>query len=448
MIALLLACRPTPVPTPVPPVPSPVPTPTGDTGAPSGPVDLRSPEEAQDLDPSPDVLHVSLTAASHSWEVDGVVVDGFAYNGQVPGPTLRARVGDTLVVDLTNDLGETTTIHWHGPTVPYAMDGAGWQVSPVPAGGTFTYTFTLQEPGTFWYHPHFDTDQQVDLGLYGVLVVEDPDDPPVDEELVVVFDSVGEVGASASNPGIDPSPTWWSVNGLREPVWRPQAGRTVRVRTVNVSNAGYLGLRGRVIATDQGLLQAASDQVVIVPGDRADLEVSVGPQMPAWTGERYSHAGLVPGPDLPLFTVEPSGAEAAPGPTDWGFSGIAPSVDPGRTDLRYVFTGSPSAGWEINGATWPVIVPDEVSLGSEVILEIRNLSSSHHPFHLHGMAFEVLSVDGVPPDVKTVEDTWDVAVQSVVRLRIEADNLGDWMSHCHILPHADSGMMTVLSVVP
>ena len=88
-----------------------------------------------------------------------------------------------------------------------------------------------------------------------------------------------------------------------------------------------------------------------------------------------------------------------------------------------------------------------MALGSEIVLEVRNVSPSHHPFHLHGLTFEVLSIDGIPPAQRLVEDTLDIGIRQTVRLRIEANNPGHWMSHCHILPHADEGMMTVLRVL-
>ena len=442
MIVWMLACKP---PTPVTEVPPTDPVSTADTATPAAPL-LSSPAEASDLDPDPRVLHVELAAAPHTWLAGDALVDGFAFNGQVPGPTLRATVGDELIVDLDNQLGTPTSIHWHGVHVPFAMDGAGWRVQPVPVAGAFRYRFTLTQAGTFWYHPHFDTAHQVDRGLYGVLVVGDPADPPVDDELIAVFDSAGEVEAGEHDPTVDPTPLTWLVNGLVQPVWRPASGTTVRLRAVNVSNAGYLELDGRVIAHDQGLLGEIGTSAVLAPGDRADLELSVGD--PGSFGTRaWSHAGPLLRDPIPLFSIEPQGASGPPAPLQWPLQARTPTPDPGRTDVRYTFTGSAMEGWEINGATFPTITPDTVALGSEVILEIRNLSPAHHPFHLHGMAFEVLSIDGVAPPVQRVEDTLDIAVQQVVRLRIEADNPGDWMSHCHILPHAENGMMTVFSVV-
>jgi FtsP/CotA-like multicopper oxidase with cupredoxin domain len=417
------------------------PVPTGDTAAPPRPT-LTSPAEATDLDPAAGSVRVELVAAPHVWNG----VDGYAYNDQVPGPTLRAVVGDTLTIELDNRLEMPTTIHWHGLEVPYAMDGAGWQVAPVAAGDTFTYTFTVQKAGTFWYHPHFNTERQVDLGLYGVLIVEDPEEPVL-EELVVVFDGPSEVVASQIDPTVDPSPTTWLLNGLEDPVWSPPAGETVRVRMVNASNAGYVALDDvRVIARDQGLLEAPESEFVLAPGDRAELEWSVGPEPSTLEPVPWSSAGPAAQPPLRLMDVEPVGDDPRPEHIDWGFVGTLPTEDPGRTDLRYTFTGSAAAGWEINGQTFPAIEPDRFAWGTTVVLEIRNPSPAHHPFHLHGLTFEVLSVDGVVPAVRRVEDTLDVGVRQTVRLLVDANNPGEWMSHCHILPHAENGMMTVFAV--
>jgi FtsP/CotA-like multicopper oxidase with cupredoxin domain len=95
----------------------------------------------------------------------------FGYNGQVPGPTIEARVGDVLEVRLTNRLAEPTTIHWHGLRVPATMDGTDMVQSPIAPGETFTYRFRLPDAGTFWYHPHSNETEQLEKGLYGALIV-------------------------------------------------------------------------------------------------------------------------------------------------------------------------------------------------------------------------------------------------------------------------------------
>ena len=145
---------------------------------------FANPPEAEDLDPEPGVVRFALTAApaTHTltdWVTgEDHVYEGYAYNDSLPGPTLRAQLGDTVFVTLTNGLDTPTTIHWHGLDVPYDMDGVMWTNAPVMPGETVTYTFTVDQVGTFWYHPHFDTVHQVDLGLYGVFIVEGLDEPP------------------------------------------------------------------------------------------------------------------------------------------------------------------------------------------------------------------------------------------------------------------------------
>lgn len=429
---------------------------------------LSSPAEAVDLDPAPDVVHVELTAAPHSFEIAGEMVDGWAYNGQVPGPTIRMRRGDTLVVDFHNDLEDPTTVHWHGLHVPFEMDGVTWQGAPVEPGGDFVYTFTLDQAGTYWYHPHVDTERQADLGLYGVLIVEDPDEPVADRELVVVFDSWGEHDADSregGHHGLDGADLTWTANGLIDPLFEANAGESIRLRAVNVANAGYVDLTWttggepgvRQIASDQGLLPelVEASSVVLAPSDRADFEWLVGPDFAGLEvlNQPYSLLGAPSqGEPLRLFEVELAEGgtgEPAPGPLAWPFDGLEPTPDPGAgvTDVLYAFHGDPHTGdWTINGELFPDITIESLSLGAWSVVELRNVSQAAHPFHLHGHAFEVLSVDGEPPPWRIVEDTFDVPPYATVRLGLLPDNPGDWMAHCHILPHVEGGMMTVLRV--
>ena len=136
--------------------------------------------------PSGVVRTFELTAAPAELRlIDGKPLQVWAYNGQVPGPTLRIRLGETIRVHFTNHLPQETTIHWHGVRLPNAMDGVPYLTQqPVPPGGTFTYEFTPKDAGTFWFHPHVRASEQVERGLYGVLVVEDATPPPYSRELV------------------------------------------------------------------------------------------------------------------------------------------------------------------------------------------------------------------------------------------------------------------------
>ncbi|MFZ5479959.1 MAG: multicopper oxidase family protein [Myxococcota bacterium] len=411
-----------------------------------------SPAEAEDLDPADDVVHVELTAAPRSFEVGGLAIDGYAYNDQNPGPTLRAKAGDTLIVDFTNALDADTTVHWHGVHAPNDMDGVGVLVPP---GGTFTYTLPLETAGTFWYHPHVDVDRQVDLGLYGFLVVEDPGEPVMDE-LLVAFDTWSELdeeegdaakdehdhGMGDHGTPVDPDTLTWTANGVVLP--SASFDGPVRARLLNASNTSYLDLSGvgLRIAGEQGLLDTSdtSGHVLLGPGDRAELEWTRTVSLEA---SPYSVAGgATLGEPVKVLRVEAAGS-----PADWPFAGEPPADDPGRTDLVYVFSGGDHGeAWLINGEAWPDVTPSVLALGTDAVIEVRNLSATEHPFHVHGHAFEVLSVDGVPVASRQVEDTVNVGIRQRVRLRMLADNPGEWMVHCHILGHEEGGMMTVLRV--
>ena len=174
----------------------------------------------------------------------------------------------------------------------------------------------------------------------------------------------------------------------------------------------------------------------------------VGEEEVTLSSEPYSLNGGTPqGESFDLFALHIEEFATPPAALDWSFAGAAPSTDPNYVDIVYVFTGEAASGWLINGEAFPDVTIEELALGSEAIIEVRNLSPSDHPFHLHGHEFEVLSIDGTPPATKTLEDTVNVRIGETLRIKLIADNPGDWMAHCHILPHAHGGMMTVLRVL-
>ncbi len=435
---------------------------TADSAEEAAPV-FANPPEAEDLDEDSEVLHVRLSAApaTHTFalpDAEGgpVFVEGYAYNGLLPGPTLRARVGDTVIVELENELDEPTTVHWHGLHVPFEVDGVPWMMDPVEPGESATYTFTLDAPGTFWYHPHFDSHEQVDAGLYGAFIVEDPDEPATDEELILFLDdwdfaNAGTPAGGEDDHGMDGMAGRWTVGGLVDPEIQLSGGTRVRARVLNVSNTGYLWLSWpdmRVIAQDQGLLAGLSEEPELLgPGDRLEAEWRVGEDGFDVTDLGWTQHGGATGMESVLVSVRVQDPAPAPEALDWPFSGALPGEDPGTTDLLFSLSGDTGTGeWFINGQQWPDVDIPTVPLGEEAILEVRNISPTSHPFHLHGMPMEILSIDGVAPPLLRVDDTVDVPVYSVLRARILADYAGDWMAHCHILPHAEGGMMTVLRV--
>jgi FtsP/CotA-like multicopper oxidase with cupredoxin domain len=201
--------------------------------------------------------HELVAAPTRLPLLDGRELDVWAYNNQVPGPILRANVGDRIRVRLVNRLPQATSIHWHGLRLDNVMDGVpGVTQPPVAPGETFTYEFVVKDAGTFWFHPHLRGSEQVERGLHGILIVSDA--PPTLREEVWVLDDwrLGDDGQ------IDPQfitrhdlahdGRWGqvlTVNGVTGRVLELRPGERVRLRLLNVAN-------GRVFRPRFGPLEA------------------------------------------------------------------------------------------------------------------------------------------------------------------------------------------------
>lgn len=131
---------------------------------------------------------VDLAAVAGAVELSRLTPHTWSYGGVVPGPEIRVVAGEVLQVRFSNHLPAETTIHWHGIALRNDMDGVpGVTQDPIPAGRDFTYEFTVPDPGTYFFHPHVGV--QLDRGLYGALIVEDPDEPgEYDREVALVLD--------------------------------------------------------------------------------------------------------------------------------------------------------------------------------------------------------------------------------------------------------------------
>ncbi len=236
------------------------------------------PALAKDVDPADDVVEVQLTAREAVWDFgidSGTAV--WTYNGVIPGPTIEAEIGDTLVVHLCNDLPDGTTIHWHGVATPANMDGSNIAQLTVPPGGTFRYEFPLLHAGTFWYHPHVRTDEAVEQGLHGLLIVRDPAEDqalglPQREHLIVLDDILmgpdGQIQEPFSGPREEVALEMLNgregnlhlLNGVFEPTMMLEKGVPHRMRILNAANARFV--RASVpdhpfwrIGGDQGLVE-------------------------------------------------------------------------------------------------------------------------------------------------------------------------------------------------
>ncbi len=222
--------------------------------------------------PTGTVKSYDLVVRQAPWElVPGVTVQAITYNGSVPGPTIQAKEGDTLRVTVKNELDQDTSIHWHGVHVPNPMDGVpGLTQAPIRPGETFTYEFMASHAGTFMYHPHINSVEQIDRGLYGLLVIEPqrPDTPAFDKEFSMVL-GAWMVGAehAAMEGGMNMDYNYFTINGKAYPAtgpWTVKEGDRVRVRIVNISNLAHpMHLHGqdfKVVAKDGEPVPVANQQ--------------------------------------------------------------------------------------------------------------------------------------------------------------------------------------------
>ncbi len=404
----------------------------------------------------------------------GTATPTWGYEGAYLGPTLRARRGETVPVEVVNELLEDTTLHWHGMELPGAADGGPH--APIPAGGSSWPTWTVAQPAaTLWYHPHphGSTTVQVLRGLAGAFLVDDPADGPAAPPGLPAEYGVDDVPLLLQDPrftadgridedprtAIGPLGDAVLVNGVAGgclPVTTP----LVRLRVVNASPARVHALAaadGRelvLVGTDGGLLAAPVPvrSVRLSPGERAEVVVGLAP------GERLRlvsappDLGLLPqlaapygaAGTLPLLELR-AAAALRPSPELPAVLADVPPPDPGVASGERAF--QLSAG-RIDGRTHdPARIDLRVPLGATEIWTVTSGHEQPHSFHPHGVRFRVLSVGGAPPPPELAgwKDTVYVPPRTPLRLLVHfaqpADERAPFMYHCHVLWHEDQGMM-------
>ncbi|MDP2320511.1 MAG: multicopper oxidase family protein [Acidobacteriota bacterium] len=431
-------------------------------------------KESIDTNPDPKVVEVTLTARLAEVEVaPGKRVQAWTYDGGLPGPLIKTRVGDRLIVHFTNELQEPTTVHWHGVRVPIEMDGVpGISQPEVKQGESFTYDFIVRDAGLYWYHPHVMSAAQVGFGLYGALLVEDPDDGVgVADQVTLVLSDIGfdakgrlEPADSGGSAGMvfGREGDYVLVNGRNRPVLRARPGAPQRWRIVNAAKSRffYLDLDGQmftVIGVDGGLQErpVTSDILLVTPGERVD--VIVAPKGTAGTpltlramlyNRGYGSVQYRGVEDV--LTIEFTKEPAVTAPPVRVSRALPMPVVEGATPVAMVLTLPPmengKSEFRINGVPFWKAEPFRAKLGETQLWTVKNDSDWDHPYHLHGYFFQVIDDQGQPVRPLALKDTVNVPMKTTVRLLVTFDERpGEWMIHCHILDHAEGGLMgTVL----
>lgn len=260
-------------------------------------ISYRAPADARGLRPLRPTIDrgtkvYELTASVIQWRIlDDEPVAAYAYNRQVPGPLIRVTQGDRMRVVVRNDLPEPTTVHWHGLILPNEMDGpANVTQDPIQPGDSFTYEFTVEQQGTYFYHSHLQPDRQQALGLYGALIV-DPADPSVDaaydydqDVIVMLQEWLEREGRTYPAMMMEGAlPNFFTINGKAYPdtdTVRMRVGERLRVRFIGSNNnfVHPMHIHGgpfTIVQTDGNPVPKAAqiqkDTVLVGPGERYDV---------------------------------------------------------------------------------------------------------------------------------------------------------------------------------
>jgi len=395
----------------------------------------------------PDVA-VTITARQERVTLaPGLALTAYTLNGTTPGPTIRARQGDLVEVTLVNESAKGgATFHWHGMDVPNAVDGvAGVTQDAVAVGSSHTYRFVAEQVGTYWYHSHQVSHEQVVKGLLGAVVVLPRTGIAEDVDVLALSHLYSGKRTVQGRTGEAPV--------------EAAAGSSVRVRVIN-TDSGIMpvwvsGAPYEVVAVDGTEVHQPTPvegRSVLVPaGGRADLRVRV-PAGGAAVRVEFGGAALVVGP-----MGSTTAATRAPRESVDLLSYGAPAplgFDPAKADRTFEYSigrrpgfvnGRPGVHWTVNGKLYPKVPMFMVAEGDVVRVRIANDSGETHPMHLHGHHVVVLARDGVRASGSPWwTDSLEVRSGESFDVAFVADNPGIWMDHCHNLPHAQEGLIAHL----
>lgn len=389
------------------------------------------------------------------------------YNGQIPGPVIRAVQGTTLTVDVINGLKEPTSVHWHGLRIDNAMDGVpGVTQDPIAPGSRFTYRLKLQEAGTYWYHPHFNAGEQLERGLKGVLIVEARTKLPFSQDVIWLLDDWRFSQDGTIYPHFNThrdlmhDGRWGNavtINGQTRPEIFVSPGERMRLRIINGANARIFsqtldGLPAQVIAVDGRPVSKffSFKDFVLSPGNRVDLDITIPAEAAGKTfflKDQFTRDPIILGIIKVNGAAPVSTAKFHPPladdfiPAD-RFNGIGVSK---TWDLSAIRGGKFGIGWTMNQRLWPNADRASFEIGKPIKIRFQNSSTRLHPMHIHGAFFRVLTVNGKKAVEPFTRDTVLVGPRETIVIGLVPEHQGIWLTHCHIQAHAESGMMTTVT---
>lgn len=440
-----------------------------------------------------------LVAGTRTLEINGRAARVYSLIGPDGRPGIRLRAHERFRVDLENQSGKQTLVHWHGQLPPWTQDGFPWPETPPLANGAVqSYDYT-PIPGTYWMHSHYGMQEQV--LMTAPLIVEDEISLREDRQDIVLmlhdftFRSPEQVLASLTNsnavsaqhaamtgmmnmerrdapvmqmlgagtPRMDLNDVDFDAflandRTLTDPeVLRVDRGGRVRLRIINGASSSQFwidlgALTGNVVAVDGHSVQPVAGQhFPIAMAQRLDVLIDLPrtgafPVLAQLEGSPRRTGIILATTGSRIRRVADQGPIAPP--IDLSLETRLAATEPLRArpaDLvRTILLGGSMKpySWSMGGEMWPHITPLMVKQGQRVEFELVNRTMMAHPIHLHGHSFQVVAIDGRPIP-GAVRDTVLVMPKAArVRIAFDADNPGRWAFHCHNLYHMQTGMMT------
>lgn len=421
-------------------------------------------------------------------------------NGDFLGPTLRLKNGDDIAMLVRNQLGENTTLHWHGLHVPARADGGPSQI--IANGETWNPQFkVMQKAGTFWYHSHLlnKTGEQVYKGLCGMIIIDDdessaldlPSEYGVDDIPLIVQDRRFNEDGSFRYVGMHRDIMTGVfgdtilVNGTFSPQFSPTTSR-VRFRLLNAANARSFNFafednrEFQLIASDGGLLEQPLTRrnLELAPAERAEIVVDFSDgnpvnlvSLPISNTSPYAPQGMMRNmhpmntEQFTLLAIEPQSRLQASAEIPAQLTRIERIAESEANVTRALTLsmtmgmgmmgrgGGMASNFQIDGKPMDMsVINQRVKMGDTEIWEITNDSMMMHPFHIHHGQFQILDRNGVapPPAEMGFKDTFRIGPGQTARFIMRFENFADpdtaYMYHCHILEHEDNGMMGQFTV--
>jgi FtsP/CotA-like multicopper oxidase with cupredoxin domain len=397
------------------------------------------------------------------------------YNGSAPGPLLRVKEGQRVVVDVKNDSDVPELVHWHGLYVPSEVDGAMEEGTPmVPVGGSRQYSFTAQPGGARWYHTHAfagnDLRRSLYSGQFGFFYIEPKNDPGrYDKEVFLAAHQWNPEFVSMQDIRKGPPPD----NGM-EVMYRAASfndkalghGEPIRVKTgervlFHILNASAtddirLALPGHVfnvIALDGNPVPnpRAVPVLVLAPAERVDAIVEMK-QPGVWVFGAVDESMRDMGMGVVVEYAGHRGTPqwSKPESTGWDYTIFGTNAAHPEPDYRFnlVFEKIPGGHggfnrWTINGKSWPDVDPLLVKDGQRYRITMENRSGDDHPVHFHRHTFEITRFVGKTTS-GILKDTVNVPRRQSVEIDFVADDPGLTLYHCHMQLHMDFGFMALM----